>query len=138
MENLILGFDGALPSLEEVVASLKQCAALDLQQDQLVVCEQENCAFIRRQERPETWWFDHWHPNLVPATPKVLVVAYRDVELAKRVVLALSRRYRFVVDTDSDGVYTVEDFARRCAREPGWDWLREAWLALPRRKGGPA
>jgi hypothetical protein len=137
MENLILGFDGVVPSLDQVAALMKGWTAVEVQPDQLVVCEEENCAFVRRQERPERWWFDHWPPLLVPDNPKALVVAYRDTELAKRIVCALARRYRFVVDTDSEGVYAVEDFAKRCTREPEWDWLREAWLALPRRKGGP-
>ena len=138
MENLILAFDGELPSLEEVGAPLKKCAELDLQRDHLAVCERDNCAYIRRQARPESSWFNHWHPSLVPDNPKTLLVAYRDVDLAKRIVAALGKRYRFVVDTDCDGVYTAKDFVQRCAREPDWDWLREAWLALPSRTGDPA
>jgi hypothetical protein len=137
MENLILAFDGAMPTLAEVAASLQDGAARDLQQDHLAVCERENCAVIRRQERPETSWFDHWPPLLVPDDPKALVVAYRDVELAKRVVSALAAHYRFAVDTDGEGVYAADDFAHRCAREPEWDWLRDAWLAAPGRNGGP-
>jgi hypothetical protein len=138
MENLILAFDGGLPSLTELATTLQACERLELQADQLVVCEQEDCVFVRREEQPAAWWFDDWPRSLVAGSPQALVVAYRNVDLAKRVVMALARRYRFVVDTDVDGVYTGEDFARRSAREPDWNWLRDAWLTLPRHKGGPA
>jgi hypothetical protein len=136
VETLILAFDGELPTLEEVGAPLTRCAEVERQGDRLAVCDRDTCAFIRRQARPEARWFNHWHPDLVPGNPTTLLVAYRDVGLAKQIVAALGRRYRFVVDTDCDGVYTVRDFTRRCAREPDWDWLREAWLALPGRNGG--
>jgi hypothetical protein len=136
MENLILGFDGAVPSLAEIAVALTGCADLDVQPEEIVVCERENCAFVRRQTRPEPWWFHHWPPHLIPDSPQTLLVAYRDVDLAKRIVCALARNHRFIVDTDNDGVYTAKDFVQRATREPDWDWLRESWLALPRRKGG--
>jgi hypothetical protein len=137
MENLILGFDGAVPSLAEIAVALARCADIEPQTDQLVVCERENCAFVRRQTRPERSWFDHWPPHLIPDSPQTLLVAYRDVDLAKRIVCALARNHRFIVDTDNDGVYTAKEFVQRATREPDWDWLREAWLAPPRRRGGP-
>jgi len=76
-------------------------------------------------------YFSHWPPGLAPESAGAFSLDYRDQELAKRVVLELAGRYRFWIDTNNGELYTSEGFARRCAREPGWDWYADAPRPIP-------
>ena len=130
MESLILAFERQRPTLEDIAAALSSFSSLEVQDDQVVVCERGDCVFVQPEDQPPAWWFQSWPSDLVPADPQALVLAYRDGDLVKRVVLTLAQRYRFVVDTDTGGIYASDDFARRCGREPGWDWRHGARTVL--------
>jgi hypothetical protein len=130
--NLVIIFEPSAPPLAALVPALAEFDRLDLQEgtawgDQIVVYDGERHVFVQPyppEEMEAEHSFDDWPAGLVPPRASGLVVAYSDIALAKRVAVALARRFRFWVDPNmgTGEVYASEEFVRRTAREPGWDW----------------
>ena len=145
-EVLGLIFEPAAPPLIALVPVLEaefdwvQLQHVDLPSaepwDQIAFANGERHGFIWLSQPVEGWpeelRFADWPPALIPDHSETLVLDYRHVDLAARVVCALARRHRFWVDTGFGEVYDSEAFARRARSEPGWDW--RAWQAQPEPK----
>lgn len=97
--------------------------------DQVAIAEGERHVFLLGdlsvEGIPDDLDFKAWPTALIPERSETLVLDYRNVELAKRVVGVLARHHRFWVDTSFGEVYESRAFAHRSIRQPGWDW--RAW-----------
>lgn len=145
-ELLGLVFAPAGPPLAAIVPALEaqfdwvQLQHVDLPTaapwDQIAIGDREAHVFLFYDSPvegiPDDLDFKDWPTALIPEQSETLVLDYRDVDLAKRVVCALARQHRFWIDTSFGEVYASEAFAARAVREPGWDW--RAWYAIPEPK----
>lgn len=123
MENVILIFERTRPTLSAVSAAVSAFPEVETQSDQVVICEGGECIFIQPEDQPAPWWFESWPSTHHIAEPRALVIAYRDLRLVKRVVLALAERFSFLVGV-AEGPYTSDEFRRLTECDPTWTWQR--------------
>jgi hypothetical protein len=128
MENVIVAFSSGTPPLPELALALDGLAPeLQLQPERIVLVrgedDDETLVFIEPY-RQRAFLFAHWPQEMIPADRMVLDVRYRDVGFVKEVVLALARRYTFVISANLE-VMSSAEFVRRCTVDPEWDWLAE-------------
>lgn len=94
--------------------------------DQIAIGDRGQHVFLWRDSSvegiPDDLDFKEWPAALVPEHSETLVLDYRSVDLAKRVVRVIARHDRFWVVTGFGEVYTSEGFVDRARREPAWDW----------------
>jgi hypothetical protein len=133
-ESLILVFPSDAPSVDQIAAFLTGFPTVSVADEThrgrtVYVRDGEQSAWVYHDDEPEVvreelaeFWPDFLLPVLESAN--FVIVEYRLVSLAKRVVLAIASDTDFFVDTDMLAIYTSTAFVARCRIEPEWSWLR--------------